>query len=313
MKFDIGECVVYLGGVYQIDLREFSERKGVLYGLRHISTGKVSYPIREKCLRRLHEHIFKVDDKVSIDKVIFPSVRILKDVPGVIREVLPENRYRVKLKNHAGTVEEHGLNMKLIPKKQTIDGEETVTGEKIVLWDIPTERNGIYRVVREEEISPQNPPPKEGDRIKVRLGKTIFDAVIVEVEKSAYDLRPERTRYKVQLTLNKQLIWVDPSTVVQDSDKPDERQPKSRPDWIPADVILGMGDVLAWGKGKYPGNDWKTMSPDLHLAAAQRHLLKHAKGELNDDESGMNHLYHAMVRLAFYTCLVDSSRKAQNK
>lgn len=166
--------------------------------------------------------------------------------------------------------------------------------------------------VPEEEISPQYQTPKEGNRIKVRLGKTIFDGVIVEIEKSAYEAHPERIRYKVQLTLNKQLIWIDPSTIVQDSDKPDERQPKSRPDWIPADVILGMGDVLAWGKGKYPGNDWKTMSPDLHLAACQRHLLKHAKGELNDDESHMNHLYHAMVRLAFYTHLSSRSCATQN-
>lgn len=301
MKFDIGECVVYFGGVYQIDLREFSERKGVLYGLRHISTGKMSYPIREKCLRRLHEHIFKVDDRVSIDRVIFPSVRILKYVPGVIREVLPENRYRVKLKNHAGTVEEHGLNMQRIPEKQTIDNAEPVK-------------------VMEESLVPSNVPrdPSKlkfnvGDEVEIKLGKNIFTATIVEIEKGAGSITPYKIRYKVQLALNDQLIWIDPCTIVHTykvnalASDATVHKLKSRPDWIPADVILGMGDVLAWGKSKYPGNDWKTMSPDLHLAAAQRHLLKHAKGELNDDESGMNHLYHSLVRLAFYAHLTSSS------
>jgi len=118
---------------------------------------------------------------------------------------------------------------------------------------------------------------------------------------------PSEKIYKVKRHDNGQNTWIledDLRGVIQTC-----TGHKSRPDWIPASVLLGMGDVLAWGKNKYPNNDWKTMDPEMHLAACQRHLLKHAKGEVNDDESGMNHLYHSLVRLAFYTHLTCGAGK----
>ena len=141
-----------------------------------------------------------------------------------------------------------------------------------------------------------------GKVVKIKLGKDVLDGVVIETETYT-----DGKRHKVQLTKSEYVLWVDQCTILEAVDL--VRPYKSRPDWIPADVILGMGDVLAWGKGKYPNNDWKTMDPEMHLAACQRHLLKHAKGEVNDDESGMNHLYHSLVRLAFYTHLTCGAGK----
>lgn len=70
---------------------------------------------------------------------------------------------------------------------------------------------------------------------------------------------------------------------------------KSRPDLFPKNALLLAGDVLAFGETKHPGQPWKTMTVDEHIAATWRHLLQ---AGTKDSESGLSHLRHALVRLA---------------
>lgn len=74
---------------------------------------------------------------------------------------------------------------------------------------------------------------------------------------------------------------------------------KSRPDLFPASVLLGIGDVLAFGEGKHPGQPWRKMTVEDHMAAAQRHCLTWLSGDTKDAETGLDHRLHAICRLAF--------------
>lgn len=74
---------------------------------------------------------------------------------------------------------------------------------------------------------------------------------------------------------------------------------KSRPDLFPASVLLGIGDVLSFGETKHPGQPWKRMSSEDHMAAAQRHVLEWLSGNTTDSETGKDHRLHAICRLAF--------------
>lgn len=74
---------------------------------------------------------------------------------------------------------------------------------------------------------------------------------------------------------------------------------KSRPDLFPANVLLGIGEVLAFGETKHPGQPWKKMTSEEHMAAAQRHVLSWLAGDTHDNETGKDHRLHALCRLAF--------------
>lgn len=60
-------------------------------------------------------------------------------------------------------------------------------------------------------------------------------------------------------------------------------------------------EVLTYGANKYSVDNWKYV-PDLHnryFDAAQRHIWAYRSGEINDPESGLPHLAHAMCSLMF--------------
>jgi hypothetical protein len=59
--------------------------------------------------------------------------------------------------------------------------------------------------------------------------------------------------------------------------------------------------VLTFGAEKYEPDNWKRV-PDSHrryFDAAQRHLWAYKEGEVNDPESGVNHLAHALCCIMF--------------
>jgi hypothetical protein len=76
--------------------------------------------------------------------------------------------------------------------------------------------------------------------------------------------------------------------------------PKPRPDLIPADALMSVGRVLAWGDAR-PGNPnrWQKLTARDHLAPALRHILSHLTGEHLDPETGEPHLAHAAARVLF--------------
>jgi hypothetical protein len=59
--------------------------------------------------------------------------------------------------------------------------------------------------------------------------------------------------------------------------------------------------VLTFGAEKYEPDNWKRV-PDparRYFDAAQRHLWAYKEGEVNDPESGVNHLAHALCCIMF--------------
>lgn len=59
--------------------------------------------------------------------------------------------------------------------------------------------------------------------------------------------------------------------------------------------------VVEFGAKKYGNSNWQLVenAKARYAAAAFRHLIAHAKGDLKDDESGLPHLAHGIVNLLF--------------
>lgn len=71
-------------------------------------------------------------------------------------------------------------------------------------------------------------------------------------------------------------------------------------DLIDPEFIFGIAKVLAFGAQKYAPDGWKKgMAIGKVLAAAGRHVLQRVGGEINDQETGLSHLYHAACELMF--------------
>ena len=70
---------------------------------------------------------------------------------------------------------------------------------------------------------------------------------------------------------------------------------------LPPKSILEVGKVLTYGAEKYDAENWRKV-PDLqnrYTSAALRHIFAHIDGELDDQETGLSHLAHAMCCLLF--------------
>ena len=79
-------------------------------------------------------------------------------------------------------------------------------------------------------------------------------------------------------------------------------QNKSIPAALPAQHILDMGQVLAFGEKKYGRWNWAKCPPDqvyLYEDALLRHIFSYVGGEKNDPETGLSHLAHAGCNIAF--------------
>ena len=70
---------------------------------------------------------------------------------------------------------------------------------------------------------------------------------------------------------------------------------------IPPNALLEVVDVLTYGAQKYDDENWKKVpdSKRRYFDAAQRHLWAWKSGEQNDQETGKNHLAHALCCLMF--------------
>lgn len=77
-------------------------------------------------------------------------------------------------------------------------------------------------------------------------------------------------------------------------------QAKPRHDLIPPELNDAVAHVLTFGAGKYGERNWeKGMRWGRPFAALMRHLWAWWRGERQDPETGMSHLWHAACCLTF--------------
>lgn len=76
---------------------------------------------------------------------------------------------------------------------------------------------------------------------------------------------------------------------------------KPRWDLVPFECADDAVKVLTYGCKKYEADNWKRVKGARwrYLAAAFRHLVARAKGEILDPESGLPHTAHAVCCLWF--------------
>ena len=74
---------------------------------------------------------------------------------------------------------------------------------------------------------------------------------------------------------------------------------KARYDLIPWDVMDDVAHVITHGAEKYGPDNWMHVEPHRYLAAAFRHLVARAQGEVLDTETGRPHTAHAIACLLF--------------
>jgi len=77
---------------------------------------------------------------------------------------------------------------------------------------------------------------------------------------------------------------------------------KLRTDLLPLSALTQLAEVLGFGAIKYGDNNWKSgLDYNRLYGATLRHLFAWWGGEVNDPESGLPHLSHAMCNIAFLT------------
>lgn len=76
-----------------------------------------------------------------------------------------------------------------------------------------------------------------------------------------------------------------------------------KPDYtlLPLDALEQVVEVLTFGAAKYDRDNWKKVDKlhQRYSAAAMRHIVAYMKQEDIDEESGHNHLAHAICCLMF--------------
>jgi len=82
-----------------------------------------------------------------------------------------------------------------------------------------------------------------------------------------------------------------PSALKFDAGKPDLSQ-------VSWELVEGLSKVRMFGEKKYARDNWKKgFKITRSLSACLRHIFKFLSGETFDQESGLNHLFHATACL----------------
>lgn len=75
---------------------------------------------------------------------------------------------------------------------------------------------------------------------------------------------------------------------------------KTRMDLLPASLLWGVASILTFGAIKYSDRNWELgMKWSRPFGAIMRHMWAWWRGEKNDPETGMPHLWHAATNVAF--------------
>jgi len=75
---------------------------------------------------------------------------------------------------------------------------------------------------------------------------------------------------------------------------------KTRYDLLPPELLEGVAQVLTFGAKKYSARNWESgINYGRVFGACMRHLWAWWRGERDDAETGMSHLWHAGCCIAF--------------
>lgn len=86
-------------------------------------------------------------------------------------------------------------------------------------------------------------------------------------------------------------------------------QGKPRTDLLPADALLEVSEVLAFGAEKYGDRNWETGFTYGRLTGAiLRHTFAFMSGEDKDPESGKSHLAHATCACLMLLALIKRGK-----
>ena len=108
----------------------------------------------------------------------------------------------------------------------------------------------------------------------------------VEAKKEPLNMLPKiRWPPKADAEVNETATTVPGEGKKFDSGKPDYTL-------LPFNALGGVVRVLGFGAVKYGRNNWQKVERIRYIAAAFRHLVALAKGELIDEESGESHASH---------------------
>jgi len=82
----------------------------------------------------------------------------------------------------------------------------------------------------------------------------------------------------------------------------------NKPDYslVPFEVLDEVVRVLTYGANKYDRFNWEFVEDTRYQAAALRHISAYMQGEITDQESGYEHLAHAICNLMFLMAKVDN-------
>ena len=112
--------------------------------------------------------------------------------------------------------------------------------------------------------------------------------------------------------------FLDPnvSKVVTPTINKDEaiKADNGKTDWslVPFESLEGMVKVLEFGAKKYDSWNWTAgggFKWTRVLASCLRHLFAWSRGQDNDPESGLSHIYHAQCNLLFLAHYVGNKKK----
>lgn len=77
-------------------------------------------------------------------------------------------------------------------------------------------------------------------------------------------------------------------------------QGKPRYSLVPPHALEAVAQVLTFGAEKYEANSWQNVEDkDRYLDALMRHVEAVRKGEIYDEESGLQHMAHVAVNSMF--------------
>jgi hypothetical protein len=90
-----------------------------------------------------------------------------------------------------------------------------------------------------------------------------------------------------------------------------EHPMKDRWELLPIECVEDVVKILTFGAKKYGPNSWQGVEEDRYYAALMRHLSASRQGELNDPESGLSHMAHAMCNVIFLLWFEKHKNKAK--